>query len=125
LQQIQVSSCLIYSHGELRFHYERESGASQTLKPINSCTKSIVSSLYCIGLERGMLPAPEQEIAPFFPEVTADQYEHKGGITVEHLLTLTAGFTWQEFGGSNHFPRMSRSENWIKFVLDEPLAHPP
>lgn len=125
LLRAQVSSCLVQAKGELIYHYEQESDASRKLIPINSCTKSVVSALYCIGLERGLLPRPEEEITPFFPELLSASYADKRKITVEHLLTLTAGFEWQEFGGSNHFPRMARSENWIDFVLQQPLAAVP
>lgn len=125
LLRAQVSSCLIQAKGKLIYHYEREPDASRKLMPINSCTKSVVSALYCIGLEHGLLPRPEEKITPFFPELLAASSADKREITVEHLLTLTAGFEWQEFGGSNHFPRMTRSANWIDFVLQQPLGAVP
>jgi len=125
LIQAKVSSCLVHVKGELIYHYEHEPNASQKLMPINSCTKSVVSALYCIGLDRGLVPGPKERIAPYFPELLTSAYADKRELTVEHLLTLTAGFTWQEFGGDNHFPRMTRSDHWIDFVLQQPLANAP
>lgn len=125
LEQAKVSSCLVHAEGKLVYHYEQSPNVSHALMPINSCTKSIVSALYCIGLQRGLLPRPEEKISQFFPELQHAADQRKRSITVEHLLTLTAGFTWQEFGGTNHFPRMTRTEDWIDFVLQQPLRYAP
>jgi len=113
LQNNHIISCIINKQGENIYHYETIKHASNQLMPINSCTKSIVSALYCIGLDLGLMPQPSDGITPYFPELNDSTDELKRSITVEQLLTLSAGFQWQEFGGSNHFPRMFRSQQWI------------
>lgn len=38
---------------------------------------------------------------------------------------MTGGFNWTEFGGQNSFPAMTKTADWIKYVLAQPLAHTP
>lgn len=125
LAPYQLRSCLISSEGRLVFEHYRETGTAGELAKINSCTKSILSALVCIAMQKGLLPQPETLLAEFYPRLRQDRDPRKAAITLEHLLTMSAGFNWTEFGGQNSFPRMTRSENWIDFVLEQPLSHNP
>lgn len=122
---LNLRSCLVQRRGRLIYHYEREPHISTELAKINSCTKSILSALICIAMEQRILPEPDTEIACFFPRLRSDADERKRGMTLRHLLTMTAGFDWTEFGGQNSFPRMTRSADWVKFALEQPLADAP
>lgn len=125
LHSNHVSNFIIEHHNKIVFQYEQQEQASEQLLPINSCTKSIVSSLYCIGLSEGWLPSIHTPIVEWFPELKHSSDERKLRITAEHVLTLTAGFSWDEFGGSNNFPRMTRTDKWLKYTLDQPLTAEP
>ncbi|MDF9844795.1 MULTISPECIES: serine hydrolase [unclassified Paenibacillus] len=125
LAPYQLRSCLISSEGRLVFEHYRETGTDGELAKINSCTKSILSALVCIAMQKGLLPQPETLLAEFYPRLRQDRDPRKAAITLEHLLTMSPGFNWTEFGGQNSFPRMTRSENWIDYVLEQPLSHNP
>ncbi len=121
----ELSSCLIHRRDALIYRYEQIAGASSRLAPINSCTKSVLSALICIAMDQGKLPGPDTPAARFFPQLRDDPDERKQAMTLEHLLTLTAGFRWTEFGGANSFPAMTRSANWTAYTLEQPLADTP
>jgi CubicO group peptidase (beta-lactamase class C family) len=93
-------------------------------------------------MDHGALPPPETAISKYFPELVVKAkydsvltYEpstdgkvpdaRKLEITINHLLTMSAGFDWTEFGGQNSFPKMTRTSDWIDFVLDQPLSDLP
>lgn len=120
-----LRSCIIQYQDKLIYHYEQSDQASSQLVPINSCTKSILSALFCIALEQGLIASPNTPISHYFPELEHDPDQRKQHITLEHLLTLTAGFQWNEFGGMNSFPKMTRSPDWVHYVLQQPLADRP
>ncbi|OKP84089.1 serine hydrolase [Paenibacillus sp. P3E] len=122
---LHLRSCLISLQGELKFEYYRNDSTATEIAKINSCTKSILSSLICIAMDQGLLPESSSKAAEFFPQLGRDTDKRKQEITIEHLLTLSAGFRWTEFGGQNSFPKMTRSPNWVKYVLEQPLAHDP
>lgn len=125
MEEYDITSCLIHSRGTLAYHYEQFDRASDQMMPINSCTKSILSALVCIAMEKGLLPGADTFASEFFPALRQDADERKHQITLRHLLTMTAGFQWQEFGGIRSFPTMSRTPDWIAFVLKQPMSHAP
>ncbi|MNI08568.1 D-alanyl-D-alanine-carboxypeptidase/endopeptidase AmpH precursor [compost metagenome] len=120
-----LRSCLISREGQLIYEHYREPRTRQEIAKINSCTKSILSALICIAVDQGLLPQPEALLSQFYPQLLLDEDRRKREITLEHLLTMSAGFNWTEFGGQNSFPRMTRSANWTEFVLEQKLSHPP
>ncbi|WP_027094713.1 serine hydrolase domain-containing protein [Cohnella thermotolerans] len=122
---LNLRSCLISRQGQLVFEHYRDSQTAAELAKINSCTKSVLSALLCIAMDRGLLPQPETRASVFFPQLAASPDSRKRDITLLHLLTMTAGFEWTEFGGRNSFPRMTRSPHWIDFVLEQPMADAP
>ncbi|WP_138495859.1 serine hydrolase domain-containing protein [Paenibacillus pinistramenti] len=125
LSPVNLRSCLISRRGELVYEqYRRPQTARETAK-INSCTKSILSSLLCIAMDRGLLPEPHTPASDFFPKLAHSEDSRKRSLTLGHLLTMTAGFEWTEFGGPNSFPHMTRTSNWIDYVLEHPLADEP
>ncbi|RED55280.1 serine hydrolase domain-containing protein [Cohnella lupini] len=125
VEAYDLSSCIIHYQGEPIYHYEKSEQASSRLMPINSCTKSVLSALICIAMEQGLVASTDTLISRYFPQLLNDKDARKKSITLEHLLTLTAGFRWNEFGGLNSFPQMSRSPDWISYVLEQPLSDEP
>lgn len=60
-----------------------------------------------------------------FPEYRSKSDSAKAKIEIRHLLTMTSGIDWPQFGANNISDRMGRSRNWIRFVLDRPMASEP
>lgn len=95
---------------------------------IHSCTKSIVSILIGIAIEKGYIDGVGQPILNFFPEKTAANLDvSKPAVTLEDFLTMSTGmncrdsylYRWQ---GLN---QMRASEDWVQFVLDLEMVEAP
>lgn len=76
-------------------------------------------------MDRGLVPDASTPASYFFPSIASDADERKQRMTLEHLLTLTAGIEWSEFGGIKSFPHMTRSDHWINYVLQQPMKDEP
>ncbi len=125
IEAYNLSSCIIHYRKKLIYHYEKSEQASSQLMPINSCTKSVLSALICIAMGQGLVPPPNTLISHYFPQLRHEQDQRKKNISLEHLLTLTAGFQWNEFSGINSFPTMTRSSDWIQYTLEQPMSDVP
>ena len=121
----QLDACIIYQNKQLLFSYEKAKGMLEAPARINSCTKNVVSSLICIALQQGKLSSVDIPLYRFFKSLAVDKDSRKQQITLRHALTLSAGFRWQEFGGINSFPIMTRSEHWVNYVLMQPMSDKP
>jgi CubicO group peptidase (beta-lactamase class C family) len=72
-------------------------GAINLKSNLQSATKSYMSALVGIAVDRSCLTNLDQPFLDFFPEY-ADQIEdpHKEEITIRHLLQMRAGYPWEE-----------------------------
>lgn len=89
------------------------------LHPIYSCTKSITSLLLGMSLDRHKKLDVEQPVFDFFPQYESLLTPEKEKITLEHVLTMSAGIQ-----GSNGFEG-TKPEDFIKFLLSHPLESNP
>lgn len=84
---------------------------------VYSVTKSIISILIGIAMDKGRIRSLDQRVLEFFPE-----YEIKRGektiqrITLRDLLTMTAPYKYR-FDPFIYI-RYFTSDNWVKFSLD-------
>lgn len=114
-----VHAFLVHQHGELKTVYYKEKTCAQTLHKINSITKSIVAILIGIAIEKGFLCNVHTPITKWIPNVPKE----KEGITLYHLLTMTTGEGWHEFGKGVIFPNdFAHSENWVDYILQTPVT---
>lgn len=96
--------------------------------PAKSITKSVTSALVGIAQGHGKMPGLDSNLLELFPQYPdiANLDTRKQQIKLEHVLSMTAGFEWDEFAvGDNNEFKMMRSADWIKYALDRPMSHSP
>ena len=95
---------------------------------IHSCTKSIVSALIGIAIEKGYIDSVKQPVLDFFPERTVANLDaNKEAMTLEHVLTMSTGLECKDsyLYGWQGLKQMRQSQDWVQFVLDLPMAEEP
>jgi CubicO group peptidase (beta-lactamase class C family) len=103
---------------------ERYYNGARATRPANikSASKSVISALVGIAIDRKILTGVRQPIGPFFPELGAPAEVAKRAITLEDLLTMRAGL---EGTSNRNYGAWVRSANWVRFVLSRELLEPP
>ena len=98
------------------------------MHPIQSDTKSVVSILIGIAVDKGFIKNIDQPILDFFPEITpANLNADKRAITIEHLLMMAPGLQCRDsyrYDWRGIF-EMRQSADWTQFMLDLPMAEAP
>jgi CubicO group peptidase (beta-lactamase class C family) len=89
-------------------------------------TKSFIFILAGIALDNNFITSLNEKLFDFFPEyeLYLNWNELKNQITLKHLITMTAGFDWQE-DGESFFSLIYPTSDWIKSTLDLPVVHTP
>lgn len=90
---------------------------------IKSASKSLMSALVGIAIERGVLEGTDQRIAPLLSDqLPADPDPRLAQITIGHLLSMQAGL--ERTSGHNYGNWVS-SSNWVSNALARPFEAQP
>jgi CubicO group peptidase (beta-lactamase class C family) len=101
---------------------------ASTLHDVRSVSKSVVSLLYGIELGRRRVPALDAPVAAEFPDPGAGADGVRERITFRHLLTMSSGLQWREWGAGvlqSDETRLFWKSDRVRFVLDRPFIHDP
>jgi CubicO group peptidase (beta-lactamase class C family) len=128
LQEIEnrdlgIHSILIVRHGYLVTEVYFPPYQREFKHPIYSMTKSVTSALVGKALQEGRLKDVQQKVLDFFPDIASEVTDPRAkDLTLEHLLTMSAGFN------TNTMPDLNSkaAAGTIKHILtyDSILAKP-
>jgi CubicO group peptidase (beta-lactamase class C family) len=142
-KQANVHAILVVRHGSLIFeqyftgndeHLGRSVGAiafgPEMKHDERSVSKSITGLVVGIAIDRGWIKGVDEPVLSFFPEYADLRTPEKGQITLRHLLTMSSGLEWHEFGvpytsKENSEIRMDTSPKPYRFALRQPLVAAP
>lgn len=125
---VGIRSLLLIRHGHLVLDARIAPFRPGSRQDIHSCTKSVLSALVGIAIDRGELPGLDTPALEFFPELAGlGDDASKRAITLEHLLTMSAGLRTEDsyLYGWAGLRRMHASDDWARHVLSLPLDAEP
>jgi CubicO group peptidase (beta-lactamase class C family) len=140
--EADVHAVVIVRHGKLVFEqyfsgYDEpwDQGGGQhtfnatTKHDMRSASKSVVSLLVGIAIDRKLIASADEPVVKFFPEHAAVESAGWDQITLRHLLTMSSGMQWDENRGwddpKNDEPHLGNETDPIRYVLSKPVAKPP
>ncbi|WP_366657217.1 serine hydrolase [Fodinicurvata sp. EGI_FJ10296] len=90
---------------------------------IKSLSKTLLSALVGIAIDRGVIAGPDQPIVDLLGDrVPSDADPAIRRVTVDHLLSMRAGL--ERTSGSN-YGRWVTSSDWVRFALSRPFVAEP
>lgn len=119
----RLHSLLVARNGDLLF--EKYYNGTTPDRPANlkSASKSVISALVGMAIERGLIEGVDQPIGDYFPELLAgEENAAKRAITIEDLLTMRSGL---ESTSNQNYGAWVLSSNWVRHALDKPLVARP
>ena len=110
-----IGGIVVLKNGETQYEkYFNESTAGSTFH-VFSVTKSIISALIGIAIDKGYIKSIDQKVLDFFPD-----YEVKRGektiqnVALKDMLTMTAPYKYRK----EPYTECFASDNWVKAALD-------
>ena len=114
----RLHSLLASRRGELVLERYFNGARAARAANVKSVSKSIVSALVGVAIDRGVMAGPQTPIRTYFPEITKDRDERKQRITIEDLLTMRSGL---ESTSNRYYGAWVQSGNWVQHALAKPL----
>jgi CubicO group peptidase (beta-lactamase class C family) len=139
--EANVHGVVIVRHGKLVFeqyfsgHDMPWAGAegqyafdAATKHDMRSISKSVVSLLFGIAIDRKLIAGVDEPVLRFFPEYAERKTAGWDKITLRHLLQMSSGLRWNEnlaWTPKNDEWHLVNDADPIGYVLQKPVAFPP
>ena len=118
----QLRSLLVSHHGQIVSEYYAKGVPATGLANVKSASKSLISTLVGIAIDRALIKGLREPIASWYPELRQDKDPRKQRITIEDLLTMRSGL---ESTSGRNYGRWVQSPNWVRFALTRPMVANP
>ncbi len=102
--------------------YFRSGGPSRAMNT-KSASKSIISLLTGIAVDKGFIDSVDDRISKYLPEYfesISDSVKHR--ITIKDLLTMRTGLETTSF---HNYGAWVTSDDWVAFALEQPMEDRP
>ncbi|WP_407167086.1 serine hydrolase domain-containing protein [Bradyrhizobium sp. ORS 111] len=142
LRSSEVHAVVVARHGKLVFEqyfagidqpWGHPAGRSEftatTKHDMRSASKSVMSLLVGLAIDRKLIAGVDEPVLKFFPDHQAPRPAGWDSITLRHLLTMSSGIKWDETlawaDPGNDEPHLGYEPDPVGYVLSRPIAAPP
>jgi CubicO group peptidase (beta-lactamase class C family) len=121
LKEWRIDSVIVYQGEHIKEEWHAR--GEDAVAPLYSCTKSVLSALVGIAIDRGDLTGSNAMIGTYLQSYMTSGDEPWRSITVKQLLTMTPGFDWPDF--DKPYKTLRKAQDPISFALSQPIIHTP
>ena len=125
MKKDRILGAIILRHDQIAYEYFKSPKVPQNLHHIHSSTKSFMSALVGICVQQGLIQSLDTPITEYFGTAFIRDEPRKQAITLYHLLTMSEGLVWPEFGEWQFFSPMEYSKDILGFILGREMAADP
>ena len=140
--EANMHAVVVVRHGRLVFEqyfpgYDRPWGQSDgqhdfdatTKHDMRSVSKSVISLLVGIAIDRKLIAGTDEPVVKFFPDYSEVKSPGWDSITLRHLLTMSSGMQWDEGrpwnDPKNDEPYLGSEADPVRYVLSKAIVAPP
>jgi CubicO group peptidase (beta-lactamase class C family) len=120
-----VKCLLVSRNGVLVGEEYFNNDGRDSLYHVRSVTKSVVSILFGMAVDRGLIRSLDLTVREVLGEYVDSMSAATGSITIRHLLTMSGGFQWEELRTNYDLALWSNSTDKVAHVLRLPMANSP
>lgn len=96
-----------------------------TVHDVASVTKSVISALTGIAIDKGYISSVDQPMLSLLPKRTIPDIDRKKSVTIKDLLTMRSGFDCGLLPGERELYDMLQTGNYVQSVIELPMALDP
>ena len=118
----RLHSLIVSSRGTPLLEYFGRGAARNRPTNVKSVSKSVISTLVGIAIDKKRIPRIDEPIGTYFPQLRRDADPRKAAVTIEDLLTMRSGLVSTSF---DNYGSWVASRNWIDYILTRPMEATP
>lgn len=112
-----INGIVIIRNGHLAYEKYFNGKGPGDCHHVASVTKSVLSALIGIAIDKGYIKSVEEKVIDFFPKYIFDADKQKQQITIRHLLTMTVPYPYEDW--QEPLDVLCQQQDWIKYTLDK------
>jgi len=121
---------LIAKNGKLIVEAYFDGWHGKRLQSMRSATKSVASTLVGIAIDKGYVTDVNQSVFDFFSEYDDLKTPQKEKIQLRHVLSMTAGLSWEQEAfpaddPRNDEDRLEKSSDGFRYLLEKKMVAEP
>jgi CubicO group peptidase (beta-lactamase class C family) len=126
-----LTSLIVISDNKLIAEHYFNGWEKDSVHSVQSVSKSITSLLIGKAVELGEINSVDEKIINILPELRTEKMNpRKDSLSIEHYLTMSAGFEWSEKyppmdKRSSLYPIYHQKQDYIQYFFNQPLIHKP
>ena len=111
-----MTGMVIFKDGEAVYEKYYNGFTEENRIHIFSATKSIISILFGIAIDKGLIESIDQKVLDFFPDYQVKRGEKTlQNVRIRDMLTMTVPYKFK----FNPYVKYFTSPDWVKFSLDK------
>ena len=127
-ENYKIDNISIIRNGFLVTDYYKYPYKKEKKHIIHSVTKSILSALVGIAIDKGYIKSVDAKVIDFFPQKLSSKNKNRlKDLTLKHLLMMSSGLKTEDnwrYKWKGLF-KMKNQEDWSQYLLNLPLESPP
>ncbi len=125
-----LQSVSVFKNNKIVYDKHLNGSTYSTITDIRSATKSFISALIGIAIDKGSIKSIDEKILPYFSDYyPIKNLDHnKRNIRIRDLLTMTSGFDSEDevrTSKGNEDNLDALSGDWVRFSIDVPMLNKP
>lgn len=128
-QEHKMHSMLIIKNSKLVMEEYFNGYDQEKHQDLRSVTKSVISLLVGIAIEKGNIQSIDDPVAMYLPEFkdSKDPSDSKGQITIRHLLTMSSGMDCNDWDpkSAGQEDKLYKKKRWLDHMAGLPMVNEP
>jgi CubicO group peptidase (beta-lactamase class C family) len=120
-----IYNLVVFRNGDIIAETYFHRGGADSLHPTRSVTKSVMSILFGIALDKQMIGSLDETVGDYLKEHLSPEDSVVSGLTIGQLLKMSGGFEWEELHGVEDFNNWARAEDHLAYALKVPIVDEP
>jgi len=126
-EENRIHSVLLIRYEKLILEEYLNRNSADELHDMRSATKSIISLLMGIAVDKGFVKSVDDPISTYLPDLNPQKNldPRKADITIRHLLTMSTGLDCNDWDkkSKGQEDKVYRKKDWLQYTMDLPMLH--